>query len=594
MVLTWAVDAVAWSVGLTVAVLARYGFAPTQECLSGTAAMVVLAIGVHTMLGHLHFLYRGRYGYGTFEEVRAVAVTVMVCAAVMMTVALMATIRPVPLSAVVVGSPLTLVLMLGVRCVRRLHRQRTRRPDARTATPVLLFGAGDAGQQLIRSMLGDPGCRYVPVGVLDDDPAKRHLRIAGVSVLGTRHDIPRAAEDTGAATVIFAVSNADGALVRDVQRQAQKAGAAFKVLPSVSELLDGRVGVGDVRDVQITDLLGRHQIETDLDAIAGYLTGKRVLVTGAGGSIGSELCRQLHRFAPAELMMLDRDESALHAVQLSLHGRALLDGRELILADLRDTATIRRILAERRPQVIFHAAALKHLALLESHPGEAVKSNVLGTQAVLEHANGVERFVNISTDKAANPTSVLGYSKRITERLTAHAATRHTGTFLNVRFGNVLGSRGSVLTAFTSQIAAGGPVTVTDPEVTRYFMTVQEAVQLVIQAAAIGRDGEALVLEMGRPVRIADVARQLIEQAPRPVEIVYTGLRAGEKLHEELFGAGERDVRPLHPLISHVEVPPLDPGKIEYLDPEADRDQLRHDLAALCDVPAGYAASGSR
>ena len=586
VVLTWAVDAVAWSIGLTVAVLARFEWDLTQQRLAGTAAMIVLAIGGHTMLGHMHFLYRGRYGFGTFEEVRAVTVTVLVCAAAMMTVALLATTRPVPLSAVVVGSPLTLVLMLGIRYVRRLHRQRIRRPDARTAAPVLLFGAGDAGQQLIRSMLGDPNCRYVPVGVLDDDPAKRHLRVAGVNVLGTRHDVSAAAGRTGAGTVIFAVSNADGALVRDVQALAQRAGVKFKILPSVSELLDGRVSVGDVRDVQITDILGRHQIETDLDAIAGYVTGKRVLVTGAGGSIGSELCRQIHRFAPAELMMLDRDESALHAVQLSLHGRALLDGRDLILADLRDTAAIRRILAERRPQVIFHAAALKHLALLESHPGEAVKSNVWGTQTMLENAHGVERFVNISTDKAANPTSVLGYSKRITERLTAHASTRHTGTFLNVRFGNVLGSRGSVLTAFTAQIANGGPVTVTDPEVTRYFMTVQEAVQLVIQAAAIGRDGEALVLEMGKPVRIADVARQLVEQAPRPVEIVYTGLRAGEKLHEELFGDGERDERPLHQLISQVEVPPLDPGKVEYLDPDGDPAQLVVDLAALCDVPA--------
>jgi FlaA1/EpsC-like NDP-sugar epimerase len=298
------------------------------------------------------------------------------------------------------------------------------------------------------------------------------------------------------------------------------------------------------------------------------------------------LCRQISRFAPAELMMLDRDESALHAVQLSLHGRALLDSPELILADLRDAETIRRMFAQRRPQVIFHAAALKHLALLEAHPGEAVKSNVWGTQTVLEAAHGVERFVNISTDKAANPVSVLGYTKRITERLTAHAATRYDGTFINVRFGNVLGSRGSVLTAFSAQIAAGGPLTVTDPDVTRYFMTVQEAVQLVIQAAAIGRDGEALVLEMGRPVKIADVAKQMVEHAARPCEIVYTGLRPGEKLHEELFGAGERDARPLHPLISHVEVPPLDPAKVEYLDPYGEPAQVVLDLAALCEIPA--------
>jgi FlaA1/EpsC-like NDP-sugar epimerase len=583
---TWAVDAVAWTVGLTVAVLARYEFSVATAPLMGVAAMIVLAIGLHTMLGHMCFLYRGRYAFGSFDEVRAVTVTVLVCVGAMVLAEVLAERRPVPLGALVVGGPLTLLLMFGARYLRRLHRQRTRRPDARTAAPVLLFGAGDAGQQLVRSMLNDPTGRYLPVGVLDDDPAKRNLRICGVSVLGGRRDLPAAVASTGAGTVIFAVSNANGEFVADVRRIALRAGTAFKVLPSVSELLDGRVGVADVRDVRVTDLLGRHQIETDLGAIAGYLTGKRVLVTGAGGSIGSELCRQIKRFAPAELMMLDRDESALHAVQLSLHGRALLDGPELILADLRDAEAIGRIFAERRPQVIFHAAALKHVTLLETHPGEAVKSNVWGTQTVLEAAHGVERFVNISTDKAANPASVLGYSKRITERLTAHAATRHPGTFLNVRFGNVLGSRGSVLTAFSAQIAAGGPITVTDPEVTRYLMTVQEAVQLVIQAAAIGRDGEALVLEMGKPVKIAELARQMVEQSARPCDIVYTGLRPGEKLHEELFGAGERDVRPLHPHISHVEVPPLDPAKVEYLDPYAEPAQVVLDLAALCEVPA--------
>jgi len=385
------------------------------------------------------------------------------------------------------------------------------------------------------------------------------------------------------------VSNAGAALVREVRRSALATGVSFQVVPSVGELLDGRVGIGDVRDVEIGDLLGRHQIETDLDAIGDWLIGKRVLVTGAGGSIGSELCRQLDRFTPRELMMLDRDESALHAVQLSLRGRALLDDSSLILADLRDTDAVRAILAERRPQVVFHAAALKHLPLLESHPAEAVKTNVWGTQTLLEAAveAGVERFVNISTDKAANPSSVLGYSKRITERLTAHAGSLGKGTFLNVRFGNVLGSRGSVLTAFTRQVAAGGPITVTHPEVTRYFMTVQEAVQLVMQAAVIGADGEALVLEMGEPVRISEVARQLAEQVPDGVEIVYTGLRPGEKLHEELFGADELDVRPHHPLISHVDVPPLDPAQLGVLDLLGDRQSLIDTLATLSTQPSG-------
>jgi FlaA1/EpsC-like NDP-sugar epimerase len=581
----WSIDAFAWALGLSAVVCARYGLGATAGHLLDLATAIGLAVLLHTVLGHRLFLYRGRYGFGTFDEVRGLFVAVTGTAGALTGLDLVLPQQLAPVSAPLLGGPCALVLMLGVRMLRRLQRQRMLRPDARTATPVLLFGAGAAAEQLLSSMLRDPQCRYVPVGLLDDDPSLRHVRIDGVDVLGGRDDIPAAVARTGAATVIFAVANADAELVRDVRRLALAAGTTFKILPSVSELLDGKVGVGDVRDVRIGDLLGRHQIETDLELIAGYLSGKRVLVTGAGGSIGSELCRQLDRFAPAELMMLDRDESALHAVQLSLRGRALLDGAELILADLRDVDSIKAIFAARRPEVVFHAAALKHLPLLERFPGEAVRSNVWGTLNVLEAAQaiGVEKFVNISTDKAANPTSVLGYSKRITERLTAYASTTGPGTYLNVRFGNVLGSRGSVLTAFSAQIASGGPITVTHPKVTRYFMTVQEAVQLVIHAAAIGRDGEALVLEMGRPVRIDQVARQLAEHANRPVDIVYTGLRPGEKLHEDLFGTGERDVRPLHPLISHVQVPPLDPRSARRLDA---RDNVIEGLALLCAAPA--------
>jgi FlaA1/EpsC-like NDP-sugar epimerase len=321
-----------------------------------------------------------------------------------------------------------------------------------------------------------------------------------------------------------------------------------------------RVTIRDVRDINIADLLGRRQIDTNVAAIADYLVGKRVLVTGAGGSIGSELCVQLATYRPAELIMLDRDESALHAVQLALHGEARLDTPEVVLADIRDSATLLEIFEGRRPDVVFHAAALKHVNMLEQYPAEAWKTNVLGTRNVLEAATavGVSHFINISTDKAADPVNVLGRSKRFAERLTATYAQRNAGAFLSVRFGNVLGSRGSVLTTFAAQIAAGGPITVTDPAVTRYFMTIPEAVQLVIQAGAIGSGGEALVLDMGEPVRIVDVARQLIELADRPIDIVYTGLRSGEKLHEELFGEAEGGARCVHPLISHVDVPVLD------------------------------------
>ncbi|GLY08575.1 polysaccharide biosynthesis protein [Actinoplanes sp. NBRC 101535] len=578
------VDAAAWAVGILAAVLTRYGPALQTRELTGALIAVILAVALQAAIGQARQLYRGRHRYASFEEVRATAGTVATTGVTLLVVDLMLARRPVPAAVPLVGAAVALVIMLGARGVTRVRRQRSSRP--RTADPVLLFGAGDAATLLVRSMLHDRTGRYLPVGLIDDDPGKRRLRVHGVPVLGGRDDIAGALTRTGAGILIFAVANAEAELVRDIRDRTVTAGAVFKVVPSVPELMDHALAVDDVRDVQVTDLLGRHQIDTDLDAIAGYLTGMRVLVTGAGGSIGSELCRQIHHFRPAELMMLDRDETALLAVQLSLDPAAKLDDPAVILADLRDARRIREIFRTRRPQVVFHAAALKHLALLQRHPGEAAKTNVAGTLAVLDAAVDVERFVNISTDKAADPSSVLGYSKRITERLTAWTARSRSGTFLSVRFGNVLGSRGSVFTTFSAQIAAGGPITVTHPDVTRYFMTTQEAVHLVIQAAALGRDGEALVLEMGAPVRIAEVAQQMASLAPHPVEIRYTGLREGEKLAETLFGEGEHDDRPLHPLISHVAVPPLDPAALDSLDPQAPPDDVAAVLEALCTHPA--------
>jgi dTDP-glucose 4,6-dehydratase len=313
-------------------------------------------------------------------------------------------------------------------------------------------------------------------------------------------------------------------------------------------------------------MIGRQPVDTDVNSISEYITGRRVLVTGAGGSIGSELCRQLHRFGPAELAMLDRDESGLHAVELSIDGHGLLQSPALVLCDIRDPDAVRTAFELHRPDVVFHAAALKHLPLLERYPHEAYKTNVVGTLNVLAAAEavGVAHFVNVSTDKAADPASALGHSKRLAERLTAWFARQpDDARYLSVRFGNVLGSRGSVLHAFAAQIERGGPVTVTDPEVTRYFMTIREACQLVIQAGALGRPGEALVLDMGKPVKVLDVARRMISLSGKPAEIVFTGLRPGEKMHEVRMSEGESDDRPLHPLISHVTVPPVAPADID-------------------------------
>jgi FlaA1/EpsC-like NDP-sugar epimerase len=587
-------DTVAWICGLLVAAGATSGLAGVHL---GRAVLWYGALGICTLVtgcGLAAGLYRGRYLRGSRDEVKAVmlAATLVACCLLLVGPMLTSSQRVRPQN-VVVGAALALVAMLGARYVAFAARLRSRPPTA-AAVKVIVFGAGEAGEQLIRRLTTQSDVAYQPVALLDDDPAKRRLRIHGVPVLGGRGQMAEVAASTGARVLVIAIAGETGKVIGDLTEAAERCGLIPKVIPSLRELLTGHAQIEGVRDPRISDLLGRRAVASDVASVREHIAGQRVLVTGAGGSIGAELCRQLHRLGPAQLIMLDRDESALHAVQLMLHGRALLDSEETVLADIRDERRVREVFERFRPGIVFHAAALKHLPLLERAPAEALKSNVLGTLTVLEAAAeyGVHSFVNISTDKAANPISVLGYSKRITERLTAEMSARAGGRFLSVRFGNVLGSRGSVLTALSAQVAAGAPVTVTDPEVRRYFMLVDEAVHLVLQAAAIGRGGEVLVLDMGEPVRIADMARRMAAGSGREVDIVFTGLRSGEKLFEDRLGEDENDLRPCHPLISQVPVPPLNADEVTGLDPGADAASLCRDLArlALSSSPAGVRA----
>ncbi|OLT19290.1 hypothetical protein BJF78_11045 [Pseudonocardia sp. CNS-139] len=521
---------------------------------------VGVAVVLQLVLDILFQRFAGRPVAGGLDDAVRVA-RVMGATGAVLFVIVLAGLIAIPRSVPITATLVAVTMAAGLRLAFRLARDQHARPDAASAKRVIVFGAGWGGQQIIRSMLSDPASGYLPVAVLDDDPRTRDRRIDGVAVRGTREDIAAIAAGTAADLLVVAVRDLDVAVMREISGVATRAGLQVKVIPALHDMFREWIGFSDLRDLDIADLIGRKPVEIDMSSIAGYITGRTVLVTGAGGSIGSELCRQVHECGPAELLMLDRDESALHALQLSIHGRALLDSPDVILADIRDEETVRRLFAERRPDVVFHAAALKHLPMLEQYPFEAWQTNVQGTANVVEAAlaTRVDRFVNISTDKAADPTSVLGYSKRIGERLVADAAARaETGTYLSVRFGNVIGSRGSVLTTFAEQIAKDQPITITHPDVTRFFMTIPEAVRLVVQAAAIGRPGEAMVLDMGEPVRILDIALQLTALAGRPVQILYTGLRDGEKLHECLIGEGEEDVRPVHPAVSHVDVPPLD------------------------------------
>ena len=582
-ILQFVIDMAIWSITAIAASYARFEYQGHHDPFGATRSSVIrvlpIVLVVHALVGYVVGIYRRRWRYGSFDEVGGLVVATLITTSVLFVLRFFdQSLNPFPRSVILIAGFAGLCFVAASRYAWRLIREQLRRPTAQTAAKILVYGAGEGGIQMVNTLLRNPQSPYLPVGFLDDNPDTHRLSISGVPVLGGRDQLSQARARTGAKTLLIAIPSADSALIGDISARARELSMDVKVLPAVQNLNERPLDTSDIRDLTDEDLLGRRKVVIDLQQISDYLVNRRVLVTGAGGSIGSELCRQLARFNPAELIMLDRDESALHEVQLSIHGRALLDTPQTVLADLRDEATINHIFDTRKPEVVFHAAALKHLPLLERYPLEAYQTNVLGTLTLLNAAQrtGVGVFVNISTDKAANPISVLGYSKRIAERVTAAVGqSAKSGKYMSVRFGNVLGSRGSVLMSFRDQIAKGGPLTVTHRGVTRYFMTISEAVQLVIQAGAIGSSGEALVLDMGTPVSIYDVAKQLVTNSGKPVEIEIVGLRAGEKVHEELFGDGEIDTRPRHPLISHVPVESVDLGLLTPSPTDARETMLR-------------------
>ena len=571
--LVWsALDSLIWIGSLVIATWLRLDFHITDQYWTPLLVGSSIAVLVHLLVGWAFGPYAVGHELGSFEETsdlsRAAVVAGIVLGLLVLVVGVVDLPRSVPLTALalaVTGMFASRFLIRSRRTQRAVHSDAARR--------AIVFGAGSGGRVLVQSLVRDPENGLAPVALLDDDRGKSRLRFHGVKVRGTREDLAEVAARYNATTLVIAVPSASAETVRDLSARARGAGLEVLVLPPVSELFGGRPTASDLRSLDVADLLGRQPVDLDMRAITDQLTGKRVLVTGAGGSIGSELCRQISRFSPATLVMLDRDESGLHGTQLSIDGQALLDSDDLALCDIRDPESLRRVFERAQPEVVFHAAALKHLTMLERHPGEAFKTNVVGTLNVLEAARavGVTTFVNISTDKAARPTCVLGWSKRVAERLTAGFNEECQGRYVSVRFGNVLGSRGSVVLSFMEQIRKGGPVTVTDPDVERYFMLIPEACQLVLQAGAIGTGGEVMVLDMGSPVKIVDVAKTMIDLSGRTdIDIVYTGLRPGEKLTEELFTPGEEILRSSHPLISQVYVPTLDAGQVETGAPDDD------------------------
>jgi FlaA1/EpsC-like NDP-sugar epimerase len=559
-------DVIAWFVSAFLATVLRYdGAIPLgvpEKFLTLGAAGAFLFI----LAGLIFSLYSGRYRKASLEEVIALGLTTAFITVMLFSTRIVFGLPSLPRSVSILTGVLALIFMLATRVISSPLVLNSF-PEKNTGERTLIYGAGIAGRQLAEQMLLRMN-EYTPVGFLDDDPAKAKLRILGRKVYGGIEKLESAIRATDSKILLVAISKINSAALLDLERRCRGLGITLRVIPTAFEIVSGAVRLGDITDVSEENLLGRRPVQPDDTEIAEFIRGKRVLVTGAGGSIGSEIVRQVKRYGPMTLSMLDRDESALLALQLSLDGTGLLMSNDLILADIRDAQRIDEIMQELKPEIVFHAAALKHLTTLERFPDEAHKTNVIGTSNVLNSAQkaGVQTFVNISTDKAADPSSVLGRSKLTTERLTAGMPNTATSgnecKYISVRFGNVIGSNGSFIHTFRYQIKHGGPLTITHPDVTRFFMTVSEAVHLVLQSVLVGTHGETLILDMGEPVRIADIAKRMIEVSGRPIEIVYTGLRPGEKLHETLYSATENVDDRKHKFIMHARVEPLQVGGI--------------------------------
>jgi FlaA1/EpsC-like NDP-sugar epimerase len=513
---------------------------------------IPVAAFLHIATNYFVGLYGQMWRYASVQEARRVVLASVTAGALIFGIAVIVggAKTPIPMSVLVLGPALSLLGFGGIRFQSRLFALRRGASDAKRVR-VLLVGAGDAGAALLNDLLVHGSLGLDPVGFVDDDPRKVGRSLRGVPVLGTRAAIPSLVERLGIRQVLLAIPSATSDVVRDIATLCEDAEVTLRVLPSVNEIVNGHVSARDIRDLRIEDLLGRQQVETDLDAVRHLLRDRRVLVTGAGGSIGAEIAHQVASFEPAALVVLDHDETHLHDLVTELGG-----GKNVrpVLADIRDRDRILRTFTDHRPHVVFHAAAHKHVPILEDHPGEAIATNIRGTLSVVDAAAAVdtERFVLISTDKAIRPTSVMGASKWFAEQIVWSRA-RNGYVFSSVRFGNVLGSRGSVIPTFFRQIQRGGPVTVTDPSMARYFMSVAEAVQLVLQAATLADGGEVFTLEMGDPINILDLARKLIRLSghvpDRDVRIDVVGMRPGEKLVEDIIDEGEAPAPTRHPAI---------------------------------------------
>lgn len=589
-------DTVLISAALFLAFLMRFeGSVPAAEFdifRTSIAAIVLIKLIVFFLSG----LYDRMWRYVSIRELYALLKAAV--ASELAIVVFLFTIQRsgFPRSVVAIDAVLTVLFVGGARfAVRSIYETRKHRSVLAGSKPVLVFGAGDAGEMIVREMLKHPDMEYDPVGFVDDDVAKRGRRIHGIEVLGTHEDIPRLADKYEVEEIIVAIPSAPSRVIREAMALCDQAGVTCKTLPGVFELIDGRVELSQIRAVKVEDLLGREPVRIDLTDASHYLQGACVLVTGAAGSIGSELCRQIARFAPERLILFDHNENDLYFLAVELGAKQPSLKFKTVVGDIKDVGFLDNTFARFRPEVVFHAAAHKHVPLMQENPSAAVSNNVTGSRNVIEMADRykVGRFVLISTDKAVDPTGIMGTTKRISEMVMQARASSSKTKFMAVRFGNVIGSNGSVAPVFKRQIEQGGPVTVTHPEATRYFMSVSEATQLVLQAGALGGNGEIFMLDMGEPVRIIDLARNLIRlsgfepEVDIPIKII--GLRAGDEINEDLVGKNEKLVKTARDKVFVVENGvsvnqdgfPEDLEKLEHLVDKHDVDKIHQQMAHM-------------
>ena len=491
-------------------------------------------------------LYQSLWSYSSLPELAQILKAVTVSSLLQYLICNLLDFR-ISRSVFIIDFGVVLILTGASRLMIRMRRELLAGLDLRhkPVKRIVVVGAGYTGALIIREMLGEHSATHRPVAVVDDDPNKISRRLHGVPVAGKVDQLPQVCRKYDADEILVAIPSAPKSRLREIVNLAKKTGLPVRILPGILAMANEEISFNQAREVRIEDLLGRKPVRVDLAEIAGYLQGERILVTGAGGSIGSELCRQISRFSPEILLLLGRGENSIYEIDLELSLNYPAVRKKAIIADVRDRMKMERIFREYRPTVIFHAAAHKHVPLMEDAPDEAIKNNIFGTKNLAELADKyrAKRFVLISTDKAVNPASVMGATKRVAEKIVQYMAVHSKTKYCAVRFGNVLGSRGSVVPLFQKQIAAGGPVTITHPEMTRYFMTIPEAVSLVIQAGAMEENGEIFILDMGEPVRIVDLARDLIRlsglEPEKDIKIEYCGVRPGEKIYEELLTAEE-------------------------------------------------------